>query len=195
METKVGVQMEIKTPYGLILKKISGSLEGVKILEETLEVFMPEEYQDQVQITMPISGIIFLVVGKLIMKKTSALDAQILTANGLSGQLAAKRVDQGNRKDLFKFLQNKGVSNAQAQELKIATWKIAHVQVNLFQKLSFLNQLTHNVTTDCSLIPDFSAKKIQVQDMLCTKIVLNAKTKTKNQFLYTTCSEHVFFLY
>ena len=75
-------------------------------MEETLEVFTLEEYQDQVQITMPISGIIFLVVGKLIMKKTSALDAQILTANGLSGQLAAKRVEQGNRKDLFKFLQN-----------------------------------------------------------------------------------------
>ena len=125
--------MEIKTPYGLILKKNSGSLEGVKILEETLEVFMPEEYQDQVQIMMPIYGIIFLVVGKLIMKKTSALDAQILTANGLSGQLAAKRVDQGNRKDLFKFLQNKEVSNAQAQELKIATWKIAHVRHTSFR--------------------------------------------------------------
>ena len=139
--------MEIKTPYGLILKKISGSLEGVKILEETLEVFMPEEYQDQVQITMPISGIIFLVVGKLIMKKTSALDAQILTANGLSGQLAAKRVDQGNRKDLFKFLQNKEVSNAQAQELKIATWKIAHVRHTSFRifNLEMRGSLVHYI--------------------------------------------------
>ena len=143
----------------------------MKILEETLEVFMPEEYQDQVQIMMPIFGIIILVVGKLIMKKTSALDAQILTANGLSGQLAAKRVDQGNRKDLFKFLQNKEVNNAQAQELNIATWEIAHVQVNLFQKHSFLNQLTHNMTTDCSLNYKFSTRKIQVQNMLCTKIV------------------------
>ena len=74
-------------------------------------------------------------------------------------------------------------------------WPKVTVQVNLCQKHLFFNQLTHNMTTDCSLIPDFSAKKIQVQDMLCTKIVLNAKTKTKNQFLYTTCSEHVFFLY
>ena len=102
-------------------------------MEETLEVFMPEEYQDQVQITMPISGIISLVVGKLIMKKTSALDAQILTANGLSGQVAVKRVDQGNSQDLFKFLQNKEVNNAQAQEIKAAIWKIAHVRDTSFR--------------------------------------------------------------
>ena len=30
--------------------------------------------------------------------------------------------------------------------------------------------------------------------MLCTNIVLNVKTKTKKQFLYTTCCELVFFL-
>ena len=59
------------------------------------------------------------------------------------------------------------------------------VQVNLFQKHSFLNQLTHNMTTDCSLITDFSTRKIQVENMLCTKIVLNAKTK--NNF----CTQHV----
>ena len=29
--------------------------------------------------------------------------------------------------------------------------------------------------------------------MLCTNIVLNVKTKTKEQFLYTTCCELVFF--
>ena len=29
--------------------------------------------------------------------------------------------------------------------------------------------------------------------MLCTSIVLNVKTKTKKQFLYTICSELVFF--
>ena len=46
---------------------------------------------------------------------------------------------------------------------------------------------------DCSLNYEFSTRKIQVQNMLCTKIVLNAKTK--KQFLYTTCSEFVFFLY
>ena len=42
------------------------------------------------------------------------------------------------------------------------------VQVNLFQKHSFLNQLTHNMTADCSLIPDFSTRIIQLENMLCT---------------------------
>ena len=65
------------------------------------------------------------------------------------------------------------------------------IQVNLFQNYSFLNQLTHNMTTDCSLIPDFSTRKIQVENMLCTKIVLKAKTKTKNNF----CTHHVLNLY
>ena len=45
--------------------------------------------------------------------------------------------------------------------------------------------------TNCSLIPDFSTRKIQAQNMLCTKIVLNAKTKTKNIF----CTQHVLNLY
>jgi hypothetical protein len=62
------------------------------------------------------------------------------------------------------------------------------LQVNLFQKLSFLNQLTQNMTRDCHWIP----RKIQVHNMLCTKIVSNVKTKTK-QFLCTTCCELVFF--
>ena len=31
------------------------------------------------------------------------------------------------------------------------------------------------------------------QNMLCTNIVLNVKTKTQKQFLYTTCCEFVFF--
>ena len=68
------------------------------------------------------------------------------------------------------------------------------LQVNLFQKRLFLHQLTHNRTTDCSLIIDFSTRKIQAQNMLCTKIVLNAKTKTKKQCMYTTCPELVVFV-
>ena len=36
-------------------------------------------------------------------------------------------------------------------------------------------------------------RKIQFHNMLCTNIVLNVKTKTKKQFLYTTCCELVFF--
>ena len=61
-----------------------------------------------------------------------------------------------------------------------------NLQVNLYQKHSFLNQLTHNITTDCSLIPDFGTRKIQAENMLCTKIVLNVKTKTKTIFVHKT---------
>ena len=63
------------------------------------------------------------------------------------------------------------------------------VQVNLFQKLSFLNHLNHNMTTDCSLIPDFITRKIQVQNMLCTKIVFCFGIQ--NNF----CTQHVLNLY
>ena len=42
------------------------------------------------------------------------------------------------------------------------------VQVNLCQKLFFLHQLTHNMTTDCSLNYQFSTWKLQAQNMLCT---------------------------
>ena len=42
------------------------------------------------------------------------------------------------------------------------------IQVNLCQKHSFLHQLTHNMTTDCSLNYKFSTRKLQVQYMLCT---------------------------
>ena len=45
------------------------------------------------------------------------------------------------------------------------------IQVEKNQKHLFLNQLTLNMTTDCSLIPNFITKKIQAQNMLCTKIV------------------------
>ena len=39
------------------------------------------------------------------------------------------------------------------------------VQVNLCQKLLFLHQLTHNMTTDCSLIYQISTSKLQAQNM------------------------------
>ena len=65
------------------------------------------------------------------------------------------------------------------------------LQVNLCQKNSFLNQLTHNVTTDCS----FSTRNIQVQNMLCTKFVFLFLFWHSKQFLHTICSELVFFLY
>ena len=39
------------------------------------------------------------------------------------------------------------------------------LQINLCQKLLFLHQLTHNMTTDCSLIYQFSTWKFQAQNM------------------------------
>ena len=64
---------------------------------------------------------------------------------------------------------------------------ICNLQVNLFQKLSFFNQSTQNITRACSLI----SRKIQVYNMLCTNIALNVKTKTNNNF----CTQHVVNLY
>ena len=52
-----------------------------------------------------------------------------------------------------------------------------------------------NITKNCSLIYQFSAWKLQAQNMLCTWIVLNVKTKTKKQLVYATCSELVVFMY
>ena len=44
------------------------------------------------------------------------------------------------------------------------------VQVNLCQKLLFLHQLTHNMTTDFSLNYSYNCN-LSSQNMLCTKIV------------------------
>ena len=45
------------------------------------------------------------------------------------------------------------------------------IKVNLCQKHSFLHQLTHNMTTDCSLNYEFSTRKLQVQYMFEHQIV------------------------
>ena len=65
------------------------------------------------------------------------------------------------------------------------------VQVNLSQKHSFLNQLTQNMTTDCSLINNFLPRKIQVQNMLGTKIVYCLRFDIQNNF----CTQCVLNLY
>ena len=44
------------------------------------------------------------------------------------------------------------------------------VQVNLFQKGSFLHEFSHNMTIDRSLIYDFLPRKIQVQNKLSTYV-------------------------
>ena len=60
--------------------------------------------------------------------------------------------------------------------------------VNLCQKHLFLYQLTHNMTTDCSLNYEFDTWKIQAQNMLCTQIVCLFLSRHSEQFMYTTCS-------
>ena len=61
------------------------------------------------------------------------------------------------------------------------TWldqnNIFQVQVNLFQKYLFTCQLTHNMTTNCSMIYKFSTRKFQEQNMS------------------RTCQEHVMYLH
>ena len=64
------------------------------------------------------------------------------------------------------------------------------VQVNLCQKLLFLHQLTHNMTTDCSLNYKFNTWKFQAQTWGEHVVYRNCFWPSE-QFLYTTCSSHV----
>ena len=64
-----------------------------------------------------------------------------------------------------------------------------------FSEALILGSVNPQYDNRCSLNYEFSTSKIQVQNMLCTKIVLNVKKTTKKQFLYTTCSALVFFLF
>ena len=70
--------------------------------------------------------------------------------------------------------------NFTGNRLKTTVW-----QVNLFQKLLFLHQLTHNITKDCSLSYKLCTWNVQTQNMLCSEC------QNKKQFVYTTCSELV----
>ena len=62
------------------------------------------------------------------------------------------------------------------------TRKREQLQVNLCQKLLFLHQLTHNMTTDCSLKHE-NWKLKPGENMLCTEIV----SDIQNNF----CTQHV----
>ena len=64
------------------------------------------------------------------------------------------------------------------------------LQVNLCQKLLFLHQLTHNMTTDCSLNYKSNAWKFQAQTW-GEHVVYRNYFCHSEQFLYTTCSTHV----
>ena len=66
------------------------------------------------------------------------------------------------------------------------------IQVNLCQKHLFLHQLTHYMTTDCSLNYKFSTWKLQGQNMLCAHIVFVLTFRTicvHNMFW--ACNFHV----
>ena len=61
------------------------------------------------------------------------------------------------------------------------------VQVNLFQKPSFLHQLTHNMSRDCSL----NSKKNASSQHVVYKYCFECQNKNKNNF----CTQHVVNLY
>ena len=64
------------------------------------------------------------------------------------------------------------------------------LQVNLCQKRWFLHQLTHNMTTDCSLNYKFNTWEFQAQTWGEHVVYRNCLGHSE-QFLYTTCSPQV----
>ena len=60
--------------------------------------------------------------------------------------------------------------NVDETSTKIKTKSRIIVQVNLCQKFLFLHQLTHNMTTDCSLFMKIVSSDY-LQNILCTQIV------------------------
>ena len=67
-----------------------------------------------------------------------------------------------------------------------------HLKLNFYQKLLFLHQLTHNMTTDCSLIYKFNTWKLLAQNMgrTCSvqKLFLTFRTISVHNIFYP-CSE------
>ena len=89
----------------------------------------------------------------------------------------------------YKILKTKNVFSTFKNHIGIQ--QKMFLQVNLCQKHSFLNQLTHNMTTDCSLIYNFSARKIQVKNMFYAKVVCCFCFGLQNNI----CTQHVLNLY
>ena len=74
---------------------------------------------------------------------------------------------------------------------KIMVFKTAILlQVNLCQKLLYLHQLTHNMTTDCTLNYKFKTWKFQAQTW-GEHVVYRNYFWHSEQFMYKTYSEHV----
>ena len=76
------------------------------------------------------------------------------------------------------------------QRVNISKESLITLQVNLCQKLLFLYQLTHNMTTDCSLNYKINTWKFQAQTKGEHVLYRNCFWHSE-QFLYTTCSPHV----
>ena len=64
------------------------------------------------------------------------------------------------------------------------------IQVNLCQRVLFLHQLTHNMTTDCSLNYKFNTWKFQAQTWGEHVLYIYCFWHSE-RFLYTTCSPHL----
>ena len=86
----------------------------------------------------------------------------------------------------FSTIQANRVSNIKAANPHLC-WSNWPVQVNLCQKLLFLHQLTHNMTTECSLNYEVSTWKLQAPNMLCTQIVWFFCFDIQNNL----CTQHV----
>ena len=87
---------------------------------------------------------------------------------------------------LKKNLLNKSVSPISSELSTISPFS---VQVNLCQKLLLLQQLTNNMTTDCSLNYKLNSWKCQAQTW-GEHVVYRHCFWHSEQFLYTTCSPH-----
>ena len=98
---------------------------------------------------------------------------------------------------LFLFVKNTNdyftariVTNIETSSANLSVSKLNKIQVNLCQKLLFLHQLTHNMTTGCSLNYKFNTWKFQAQTWE-EHVVYKTCFWHSEQYLYTTCSPHV----
>jgi hypothetical protein len=73
--------------------------------------------------------------------------------------------------------------------------KVMAVQVNRCQKFLFLHQLTHNMTTDCSLNYQFSTWKLQAQNIRRTCCVHKLFSCFCFDIQNSLCTQHVLLMF
>ena len=99
-----------------------------------------------------------------------------------------------SKKKLLEVIARKGILPVFKFISKKLEDKNLQIQVNLCQKLLFLHQLTHNMTTDCALNYQFSTLKFQAQNMSRTYQehgVYKNCSECQKQFLYSICSPQI----